>query len=52
MIEYVFERLILFLFLTAFFSNMFLCGVEKWDGLLPKVNGNGGMILNLNHDDL
>lgn len=29
-----------------------LRGVEKWDGLLPKVNGNGGMILNLNHDDL
>lgn len=29
-----------------------LRGVEKWDGMLPKVNGNSGMILGLNHDDL
>jgi len=29
-----------------------LRGVEKWDGILPKVNGNSGMILGLNHDDL
>lgn len=29
-----------------------LRGVEKWDGNLPKINGNSGMILNMNHDDL
>jgi len=29
-----------------------LRGVEKWDGLLPKINGMSGMILDIDHDDL